>query len=171
MDVLLSLLQVAPINAAMIGLAAMGGWASERGGIVNIALEGKALMAALAAAWVAERSGAVASVLAAVAAATLLSVVHWAATQKLRIDHVVSGMAINLVAAGVTGSLATPADVAGRSGATFSPWVSPPSRRSCSRWSRTAPASAFASSPPGPTPTRRGSWAFARPGSGWWRCF
>lgn len=88
--------------AAPLILAAMGGYTSERSGIVNIALEGKMLTAACAAALVSARFGAIAGLMAAILAAVLLSLLHFLATQKLSIDHVVSGMAVNAIALGGT---------------------------------------------------------------------
>lgn len=43
--------------------------------------------------------------LAGIGAATLLSLLHWLATQKYRIDHVISGMAVNAIAAGASSFL------------------------------------------------------------------
>jgi len=92
--------------SAPLVLAAMGGFTSERSGIINIALEGKMLTAACAGfvcsmVW----SNPYLPVLAAIGSATLLSLLHWLLTQKYRLDHVVSGMAINAIAAGGTNYL------------------------------------------------------------------
>jgi ABC-type uncharacterized transport system permease subunit len=87
-------------------LAAMGGFTSERSGVINIALEGKMLMAACAAyvatlfwhsPWLALGLG--------IFAAILLSLLHWLLTQQYRLDHIISGMAINAIAAGATNYL------------------------------------------------------------------
>jgi simple sugar transport system permease protein len=86
-------------------LAAMGGFASERSGVVNIGLEGLMLMAACVTALVAPNGGPWLGVAAGVGAAVLLSLLHWMATQTYRIDHVVSGMALNALAAGGTNFL------------------------------------------------------------------
>ncbi|MCX7800063.1 MAG: ABC transporter permease [Fimbriimonadales bacterium] len=89
--------------ASPLILAAMGGYVSERGGIVNIALEGKMLAACAATslvgfatrnAWLALGCGA--------AAAVLLAWTHWLLTQRFRVDAVVSGMALNALAFGAT---------------------------------------------------------------------
>lgn len=99
------LLSTATLSAPLV-LAAMGGFTSERGGVINIALEGNMLMAAAATAlvglatqnpWLGLVSG--------VAAATVLSLLHWLVTQSFRVDHVVSGMAINAIALGGTNFL------------------------------------------------------------------
>ncbi len=101
--ILLTIMRSAPLV-----LAAMGGFTSERSGIINIALEGKMLTAACVAylatlathnAWVA--------LLAAMGSAVIVSILHWLLTQKYRIDQIISGMAINTLAAGGTGYLYT----------------------------------------------------------------
>src|SRR6185436_16845027 len=70
--------------------AAMGGLTSERGGIINIALEGKMLGAAVVTAIVATRSTSPLLGLAAgIGAGILLSLLHWLMTQTYRIDHIV----------------------------------------------------------------------------------
>lgn len=86
-------------------LAAMGGFTSERTGVINIGLEGMMLMAACLAALVGVSHGPVAGLLAGIFGATALAVLHWLATQIYRIDHVISGMSINALAAGGTNFL------------------------------------------------------------------
>jgi len=83
-------------------LAAMGGYTSERSGVINIGLEGMMLSAACVSALAGAKYGAVPAVVAALLTATVLSLLHWLATQKYRIDHVVSGMVVNALAAGGT---------------------------------------------------------------------
>lgn len=99
------LLSTVTLSAPLI-LAAMGGFTSERGGVINIALEGKMLMAAAATALVGLGTGsALFGLLAGVGAAIVMSWLHWLITQVYRIDHVVSGMAINAIALGGTNFL------------------------------------------------------------------
>ncbi|MDX2064184.1 MAG: ABC transporter permease [Fimbriimonadaceae bacterium] len=86
-------------------LAAIAGYLSERAGVINIALEGKMLAAACTAGLVGMRAGPIAAVIAAMLVAAALSLAHVALTQRLRIDQVVSGMALNAVAAGGTNFL------------------------------------------------------------------
>jgi simple sugar transport system permease protein len=89
--------------AAPLALAAMGGVLSERSGVVNIGLEGQMLMGAFVgwAAAVVLGSGWL-GVLCGVGAGALLGFLHALLTQRFRADHVVSGMAVNLLAAGLT---------------------------------------------------------------------
>lgn len=102
-----------PVLAAMLRLsvplllAALAGLFSERAGIVDVGLEGKMLAGAFASGAVAAVTGqAVPGLLAGVAAACLLGLVHAYACVTLRGSQVVSGMAINIVASGLTATLA-----------------------------------------------------------------
>jgi ABC-type uncharacterized transport system permease subunit len=83
--------------------AALGGLWSERSGVVNIALEGLLLISGLAAV-VAHHATKSASmgVLAAVIAGALVALVHALLVVIGRVDAIVSGIAINLLAAGGT---------------------------------------------------------------------
>ncbi|MBL8047659.1 MAG: ABC transporter permease [Chthonomonas sp.] len=99
-DVLLILGKALELSTPLI-LAALGGLYSERAGVMNIALEGKMLASACAVALISVASGnPLIGLLVGVLAATLLSLLHYMLTQKFRIDHVVSGMAINVLAIG-----------------------------------------------------------------------
>ncbi len=99
---MLDLLKQTLVLMTPLALAAMGGFASERSGVVNIGLEGLMLVAACVAAIAAERFGAGGALALALAVSVLLSLLHWLATQVYRVDHVISGMVINLLAAGGT---------------------------------------------------------------------
>lgn len=83
-------------------LAALGGYTSERSGVINIGLEGMMLAAACASAVMGYQFGPVAGLAGGLLAAIVMSLLHWLTTQVYRIDHVVSGMAINCLAAGGT---------------------------------------------------------------------
>jgi simple sugar transport system permease protein len=87
-----------------LAYGALGGVLCERGGTVNIALEGQILAGAFAATVAATLAGAGAgtAVLAACGAGALVGLVHAALTARLRVDHVVSGVALNLLVAGLT---------------------------------------------------------------------
>ena len=119
MDVFLSIFTVAlfasTIRAATpLLLAALGGIFSERSGIVNIALEGIMLTGAFfamlfsymgnqwglpdwASAWL--------GVLAAVFFGYLISMIHAVVSIRYQADQIVSGVAINILALGLTGFL------------------------------------------------------------------
>lgn len=99
---MLSLLPLTIALAAPLILAAMGGYTSERAGVINISLEGLMLMAAAMTAVGSMWWGPWVGPLIGLAASVLLSLVHWLATQIYHIDQVVSGMAINLIALGST---------------------------------------------------------------------
>ena len=87
--------------AAPLVLAAMAGLFCERSGVVDIALEGKMLGAAFAAAAVAQVTGSAwLGVLAGMAFGVCLALVHGFASITHRGDQVVSGMALNVIAAG-----------------------------------------------------------------------
>jgi simple sugar transport system permease protein len=88
-------------SATPLILAALGGVLSERAGVVNIALEGLMLAGAFVAVWAGASSGIV-GLLAALLVGGLLGLLHALLTQRTRMDHVVSGLGINLLAAGVT---------------------------------------------------------------------
>ncbi|WP_432454460.1 MULTISPECIES: ABC transporter permease [unclassified Agarivorans] len=83
--------------------ASLAGMFCERSGIVNIGLEGKLLAAAFTGAATAHVTGSAwLGLLAGVAISMLLALLHGFATITHRGDHVVSGMAINILAAGLT---------------------------------------------------------------------
>lgn len=84
-------------------LCAMGGLFSERSGIIDVGLEGKMLMAAFFAAAVASVThSAWWGVAAAIAAAEVMALLHGLACITYRGNQVVSGVAINIIAAGLT---------------------------------------------------------------------
>ncbi|RVT87758.1 ABC transporter permease [Inhella crocodyli] len=84
-------------------LAALAGLLAERSGVVDLGLEGKMLAAAFAAAAAAAVSqSALVGVVAAIGVAGALALVHGFACVTHRGDQVISGMAINMVAAGLT---------------------------------------------------------------------
>ena len=84
----------------------MAGVWSERSGIVDIGLEGKLLISAFVAAVVSYETGfALWGLLAAMAVSVGFSMVHGLATITFRGDHVISGLAINFLALGLTKTL------------------------------------------------------------------
>ncbi|MEX0583650.1 MAG: ABC transporter permease, partial [Sneathiella sp.] len=93
--------------ATPLVLAALAGMFSERAGIVDIGLEGKMLGAAFAAAAVASVSGSAwVGLGAGIMASLALSALHAYACVTHKGNQVVSGMAINIVVAGLAPTLA-----------------------------------------------------------------
>ena len=87
--------------AVPIGLAALGGLWAERAGIVNIGLEGMLILGTWFGAYVGFEVGPWWGVLAGLAAGAVGGLLHAIATVTFGVDHVVSGVAINLLGAGV----------------------------------------------------------------------
>lgn len=87
-------------------LCAMAGIFSERSGIIDISLEGKMLMSAFAAALVAAVTGQPwLALLVAIGVSVFLSLIHGFACITHRGNQVVSGLAINILASGLTVTL------------------------------------------------------------------
>jgi simple sugar transport system permease protein len=87
--------------ATPLTLAAIGGLFSERSGIVNIALEGLMLFGAFVAATAAYYSGSPwFGVLMAAVAGAAIAHIHGLVCIKFKGDHIVSGIAINILALG-----------------------------------------------------------------------
>ena len=108
--------------ATPILLAALGGVVSERSGVVNIALEGCMLMGAFFGVVAADQTHSVVlALIVAMGVGLLLAGVHAVAAIHLRSDQIVSGMALNIFALGLTsyldyqlyGTTGTPSDLAG----------------------------------------------------------
>lgn len=82
--------------------AAMGGLLSERSGVINIALEGKMLIGAFAAAVAAHATGSAwAGLLAGGGAGLLLALAYGGLVLPLKANQIVAGTGINMLAAGV----------------------------------------------------------------------
>ena len=90
-----------------IVLAALGGLFSERAGVVNIGLEGMMIMGAWAGGYIGSQHGPWAGLFAAVVFGSIGALVHAIATVTFGVDHVVSGVAINIIAAGLVRYLST----------------------------------------------------------------
>jgi simple sugar transport system permease protein len=102
MDLLLFLAATLRISVPYT-LAALGSTFSERGGVINIALEGIMLNGALAYVLGAHWTGSAwAGIGAAIAAGVLTGLLHAVVTVAFRADQITSGLGINLLAAGLT---------------------------------------------------------------------
>lgn len=84
-------------------LACLAGLFSERSGVFDIGLEGKMLVAAFFSAAVAAATGSVwLGLLAGIAASMVFALIHGIASITFRGDQLISGVAINFLAAGMT---------------------------------------------------------------------
>jgi simple sugar transport system permease protein len=90
-----------------IMLAALGGLFSERAGVVNIGLEGMMIMGAWAGGFIGSKYGPWYGLLAAIIFGAVGALVHAIATVTFGVDHVVSGVAVNIIAAGLVRYLST----------------------------------------------------------------
>ncbi|CCH34960.1 ABC transporter permease [Actinosynnema sp. NPDC047251] len=100
-------IQTAVRLALPILLAALGGLWAERAGVVNIGLEGMMIMGTWGAAWAGYQWGPWAALLSAAVFGALGGLLHAIATVSFGVNHIVSGVAINLLGAGVTKYLST----------------------------------------------------------------
>lgn len=94
------------VAAIPIALAGLGGIWSERAGVVNIGLEGMLVLGALGAGYFGYNYGIVAGVLGGMLLGLLGAAVHTLATVVFGVDHIVSGVAINIMAPGLAAYLA-----------------------------------------------------------------
>jgi general nucleoside transport system permease protein len=84
-----------------IALAALGGLFSERAGVVNIGLDGMMILGTWGAGWAGYQWGWGAAVLGGLLFGAVGGLLHAIATVTFGVDHVVSGVAINILAAGI----------------------------------------------------------------------
>lgn len=92
--------------AVPIGLAGLGGLWAERAGVINIGLEGMMMLGLFSAGWIGWQYGPWAAVAAGLLGGVLGGLVHAVATVTFGVDHIVSGVAINILALGVVQFLA-----------------------------------------------------------------
>ena len=101
--VLVQVLESTMRLATPLLFACLAGLISERAGVFDIGLEGKMLVAAFMAASIAYVSGNVwIGVVAAVAVSVVMSLMHGLASITFRGNQLISGVAINFLAAGIT---------------------------------------------------------------------
>ncbi|AKU16129.1 ABC transporter permease [Luteipulveratus mongoliensis] len=101
------IVNAALIGAVPIGLAALGGLWSERAGVVNIGLEGMMILGTWGAAWAGIKWGPWMGLVGGIVAGLLGAAIHALATVGFGVDHIVSGVALNVIAPGATSYLAT----------------------------------------------------------------
>jgi general nucleoside transport system permease protein len=94
------------IASVPIALAGLGGLWSERAGIVNIGLEGMMILGTFGAGYFGYHYGAWVGVLGAIFMGAIGGLIHAIATVVFGVDHIVSGVAINIIALGATQYLA-----------------------------------------------------------------
>ncbi|MGW3288091.1 ABC transporter permease [Streptomyces sp. NPDC001002] len=92
--------------AVPIGLAGLAGLWSERAGVVNIGLEGMMILGTFGAGWIGWQSNPWLGLLCGIGFGVLGGLVHAVATVTFGVDHIVSGVAVNLLALGATQYLA-----------------------------------------------------------------
>ncbi|MFZ3568557.1 ABC transporter permease [Streptomyces sp. BH097] len=88
--------------AVPIGMAGLGGLWAERAGVVNIGLEGMLILGTWFGAWAGYQWGPWVGVIAALIGGALGGLVHALATVTFNVNHIVSGVAINILALGAT---------------------------------------------------------------------
>lgn len=92
--------------AALLLLPALGGLISERSGVVNIAMEGMMLTGAYAGAIIAVSTHSlIVGVIGAMIAGGLMALVHAVVSINFKADQIISGIAINIAALGLTNYL------------------------------------------------------------------
>jgi general nucleoside transport system permease protein len=92
--------------AVPIGLAGLAGLWSERAGVVNIGLEGMMILGTFFGAWAGWQWGPWVGLVAGIIGGALGGLLHAVATVTFGVDHIVSGVAITLLAQGTTEYLA-----------------------------------------------------------------
>lgn len=88
--------------AVPIGLAGLGGLWAERAGVVNIGLEGMMILGTWFGAWAGYQWGPWTGVVFGILGGALGAVLHAVATVTFNVNHIVSGVAINILALGTT---------------------------------------------------------------------
>jgi simple sugar transport system permease protein len=92
--------------AAPIALAGLGGLWSERAGVVNIGLEGMMILGTWGAGFFGSNYGPWAGLLGAILMGVVGGAIHALATVVFGVDHIVSGVAVNLLGLGAASYLA-----------------------------------------------------------------
>ncbi|WP_406439821.1 ABC transporter permease [Streptomyces sp. NBC_00631] len=88
--------------AVPIGLAGLGGLWAERAGVVNIGLEGMMILGTWFGAWAGYQWGPWVGVVFGILGGALGALLHAVATVTFNVNHIVSGVALNILALGAT---------------------------------------------------------------------
>jgi simple sugar transport system permease protein len=88
--------------AVPIGLAGLGGLWAERAGVINIGLEGMMILGTWFGAWAGYQWGPWTGVLLGIAGGALGGLLHAVMTVTFKVNHIVSGVAITILATGLT---------------------------------------------------------------------
>ncbi|MGW7368328.1 ABC transporter permease [Streptomyces sp. NPDC054841] len=88
--------------AVPIGLAGLGGLWAERAGVVNIGLEGMMILGTWFGAWAGYQWGPWTGVLLGIVGGAIGGLLHAIMTVTFNVNHIVSGVAVNILAVGVT---------------------------------------------------------------------
>jgi simple sugar transport system permease protein len=88
--------------AVPIGLAGLGGLWAERAGVINIGLEGMMILGTWFGAWAGYQWGPWSGIVFGIVGGALGAVLHAIATVTFNVNHIVSGVAINILALGTT---------------------------------------------------------------------
>ncbi|HNJ79169.1 MAG TPA: ABC transporter permease [Marmoricola sp.] len=99
-------IQAALTSTIPIAMAGLGGLWSERAGVVNIGLEGMMILGTFGAGYFGYHYGSLAGILGAIILGMVGGLLHAIATVYFGVDHIVSGVAINIIALGAAGFLA-----------------------------------------------------------------
>jgi ABC-type uncharacterized transport system permease subunit len=98
---LITLLTGTIVRSVPLILASMGGLISGRSGVINIALEGKMMVAIAVGAYAGAVSGSEMTGIAfALLSSVALALLHWLTTQVYSVDHIISGVAVNMIGFG-----------------------------------------------------------------------
>ena len=104
LDVLVAMLAISVTRATPLTLGALSGLLSERSGVVNIAIEGIMLSGAFAGFLIGVYTRSLElAVLGALAVGGLMALLHALLSIRFRVDQIISGTVINILAVGVTG--------------------------------------------------------------------
>ena len=102
---LTGMMQATVIRATPIALAALAGILSERVAIINIGIEGMLLVGAFSGAVFGSLFGGIIGLIFAIIVGGLFGLLHALLVIKYRVDQIISGVAINILALGLTSFL------------------------------------------------------------------